>query len=128
MLITEKKILLAEDNDINRMIAAIVLKSNGYHITEVLDGKEAVTQLSMQPFDLVLMDMQMPFMDGLEATRIIRKHINKKVPIIALTANEIKHEKDRCVQAGMNDFLMKPFDEKDLVSIIKKWINKPALS
>jgi CheY-like chemotaxis protein len=128
MLITEKKILLAEDNDINRMIAAIVLKSNGYHITEVLDGKEAITQLSMQPFDLVLMDMQMPFMDGLEATRIIRKHINKKVPIIALTANEIKQEKDRCVQAGMNDFLMKPFDEKDLVSIINKWINKPALS
>jgi CheY-like chemotaxis protein len=128
MLITKKKILLAEDNDINRMIAAIVLKSNGYHITEVLDGKEAVAQLGMQPFDLVLMDMQMPFMDGLEATRIIRKHINKKVPIIALTANEIKHEKDRCVQAGMNDFLMKPFDEKDLVSMINKWINKPALS
>ena len=128
MLITGKKILLAEDNDINRMIAAIVLKSNGYHITEVLDGKEAVTQLSMQSFDLVLMDIQMPFMDGLEATRIIRKHINKKVPIIALTANEIKQEKDRCVQAGMNDFLMKPFDEKDLVSIISKWIYKPTLS
>jgi CheY-like chemotaxis protein len=128
MLITGKKILLAEDNDINRMIAAIVLKSNGYNITEVLDGKEAVTQLSMQSFDLVLMDIQMPFMDGLEATRIIRKHINKKVPIIALTANEIKQEKDRCVQAGMNDFLMKPFDERDLVSIINKWIYKPALS
>jgi CheY-like chemotaxis protein len=128
MLITGKKILLAEDNDINRMIAAIVLKSNGYHITEVLDGKEAVTQLSRQSFDLVLMDMQMPFMDGLEATRIIRKHINKKVPIIALTANEIKLEKDRCVQAGMNDFLMKPFDEKALVSIINKWIYKPILS
>jgi two-component system, sensor histidine kinase len=122
MLITGKKILLAEDNDINRMIAAIVLKSNGYHITEVLDGKEAVTQLSRQSFDLVLMDMQMPFMDGLEATRIIRKHINKKVPIIALTANEIKHEKGRCVQAGMNDFLMKPFDERELVSIINKWL------
>ena len=70
----------------------------------------------------------MPFMDGLEATRIIRKHINKKVPIIALTANEIKEEKNRCVQAGMNDFLMKPFDEKDLVSIIDKWLFKPALS
>ena len=128
MLITGKKILLAEDNDINRMIATIVLKSNGYDITEVLDGKEAVAELTRQSFDLVLMDMQMPFMDGLEATRIIRKHINNKVPIIALTANEIKEEKSRCVQAGMNDFLMKPFDEKDLVSIINKWLRKPALS
>jgi len=128
MLITGKKILLAEDNDINRMIATIVLKSNGYDIIEVLDGKEAVAELTRQSFDLVLMDMQMPFMDGLEATRIIRKHINNKVPIIALTANEIKEEKSRCVQAGMNDFLMKPFDEKDLVSIINKWLRKPALS
>jgi len=128
MLITEKKILLAEDNDINRMIASIVLKSNGYHITEVLDGKEAVAELTRQSFDLVLMDLQMPFMDGLEATRIIRKHLNNKVPIIALTANEVKQEKNRCVQAGMNDFLMKPFDEKDLVSIINKWLYKPALS
>ena len=128
MLITEKKILLAEDNDINRMIASIVLKSNGYHITEVLDGKEAVAELTRQSFDLVLMDLQMPFMDGLEATRIIRKHLNSKVPIIALTANEVKQEKNRCVQAGMNDFLMKPFDEKDLVSIINKWLYKPALS
>ena len=128
MLITAKKILLAEDNDINRMIATIVLRSNGYHITEVLDGKEAVAELTRQSFDLVLMDMQMPFMDGLEATRIIRKHINNKVPIIALTANEVKEEKNRCVQAGMNDFLMKPFDEKDLVSIINKWLYKPALS
>jgi len=128
MLITEKKILLAEDNDINRMIASIVLKSNGYHITEVLDGKEAVAELTRQSFDLVLMDLQMPFMDGLEATRIIRKHLNNMVPIIALTANEVKQEKNRCVQAGMNDFLMKPFDEKDLVSIINKWLYKPALS
>ena len=128
MVINGKRILLAEDNDINRMIATIVLKSNGYHITEVLDGKEAVAELTRQSFDLVLMDMQMPFMDGLEATRIIRKHINNKVPIIALTANEIKEEKSRCVQAGMNDFLMKPFDEKDLVSIINKWLRKPALS
>ena len=128
MLFTGKKILLAEDNDINRMIATIVLKSNGYHITEVLDGKEAVAELSKQSFDLVLMDMQMPFMDGLEATQIIRKHINKKIPIIALTANDIRKEKDRCVQAGMNDFLMKPFDEKELVSVINKWLYKPALS
>jgi two-component system, sensor histidine kinase len=128
MVITGKKILLAEDNDINRMIASIVLKSNGYEITEVLDGKAAVTELTRQSFDLVLMDMQMPFMDGLEATRIIRKHLNSKVPIIALTANEIQKEKGRCVQAGMNDFLMKPFDEKDLVSIIIKWLQKPALS
>jgi two-component system, sensor histidine kinase len=128
MLFKTKKILLAEDNDINRMIASIVLKSYGYHITEVIDGKAAVTELQKQPYDLVLMDMQMPFMDGLEATRIIRKHINNRIPIIALTANEIRQEKDRCVQAGMNDFLMKPFDEKDLVYIITKWLNKPTLS
>jgi two-component system, sensor histidine kinase len=128
MLFKTKKILLAEDNDINRMIASIVLKSYGYHITEVMDGKEAVAELKKHAYDLVLMDMQMPFMDGLEATRIIRKQINNRIPIIALTANEIRLEKDRCVQAGMNDFLMKPFEEKDLVSIITKWLNKPTLS
>lgn len=123
-----RKILLAEDNDINRMIATIVLKSNGYHITEVMDGKDAVAELKKHPYDLVLMDMQMPFMDGLEATRIIRKQINDRIPIIALTANEIKKEKERCVQAGMNDFLMKPFDEKDLISVITKWLKKTTLS
>jgi two-component system, sensor histidine kinase len=74
------------------------------------------------------MDMQMPFMDGLEATRIIRKQINTHIPIIALTANEIRKEKERCVQAGMNDFLMKPFDEKDLIYIITKWLKKASLS
>jgi CheY-like chemotaxis protein len=128
MLLKTKKILLAEDNDINRMIATIVLKSNGYHITEVMDGKQAVAELKRDSYDLVLMDMQMPFMDGLEATRIIRKQISNRIPIIALTANEIRREKDRCVQAGMNDFLMKPFDEKDLITIITKWLKKTALS
>jgi CheY-like chemotaxis protein len=128
MLLKIKKILLAEDNDINRMIATIVLKSNGYHITEVMDGKEAVAELKKNFYDLVLMDMQMPFMGGLEATKIIRKKINNQIPIIALTANEIKMEKERCVQAGMNDFLMKPFDEKDLISVITKWLKKSSLS
>src|SRR6185436_3692555 len=70
------------------------------------------------------MDIQMPVMDGLQATRIIRKEIQSNIPIIALTANAVKGEMEKCIQAGMNDYLSKPFDEEDLIRLIAKWLGR----
>jgi two-component system, sensor histidine kinase len=122
-VLKDKKILLVEDNVMNRLVAKTVLKQYEVIITEAVNGEEAVNALRQSPYDIVLMDVQMPVMDGLEATRIIRKDINEDIPIIALTANAIKGESDRCIEAGMNDFVSKPFEEKDLVYAMAKWIN-----
>jgi CheY-like chemotaxis protein len=119
-----KKILLVEDNVMNRLVANAVLKQYGVIITEAHNGEEAVNALRHSVYDIVLMDVQMPVMDGLEATRIIRKEINEYIPIIALTANAIKGENDRCIEAGMNDFVSKPFEEQDLVYAMTKWLDK----
>ncbi|HOZ77086.1 MAG TPA: ATP-binding protein, partial [Ferruginibacter sp.] len=119
-----KKILLVEDNEINRLVASITLNQYGADITEAINGIEAVEAVKNMPFDLVLMDMQMPLMDGLEATKIIRSEIGSAVPVIALTANAIKGESDKCYAAGMNDFISKPFEEQALIGLIAKWLNK----
>jgi PAS domain S-box-containing protein len=115
-----KKILLVEDNDMNRLVAKTILKDYGLSITEATDGSMAVNAVKSNPFDLILMDMQMPVMDGIEATRRIRKDTN--VPIIALTANAVIGERDKCLSAGMDDYLSKPFEEEDLVRVMAKWL------
>jgi PAS domain S-box-containing protein len=115
-----KKILLVEDNSMNRIVAQTMLKEYGLTITEAIDGSIAVNLVKSHTFDLILMDMQMPIMDGIEATKRIRKHTN--VPIIALTANAIKGERDKCLAAGMDDYLSKPFEEEDLVGMLAKWL------
>ena len=115
-----KKILLVEDNQMNRIVAQTMLKDYGLSITEAIDGSIAVNLVKSNAFDLILMDMQMPIMDGIEATKRIRKHTN--VPIIALTANAIKGERDRCLAAGMDDYLSKPFEEEDLIGMLAKWL------
>ncbi|MFN8250900.1 MAG: PAS domain S-box protein [Ferruginibacter sp.] len=122
-ILKNKKILLVEDNEMNRLVATTVLAPTGVIITEAENGEEAVSLLQAHHFDLVLMDVQMPVMDGLEATAIIREHINKEIPVIALTANAIKGESERCKQAGMNDFLSKPFEEEDLIQILCHWLS-----
>jgi two-component system, sensor histidine kinase len=119
-----KKILLVEDNEINRLVASITLNQHGADIVEAINGVEAVEAVKSMSFDLVLMDMQMPLMDGLEATKIIRNELQSKVPVIALTANAIKGESDKCFAAGMNDFISKPFEELALIGLISKWLNK----
>ncbi len=119
-----KKILLVEDNEMNRLVAITVLKNYGAIINEVVNGEEAINELKNSRYDLVLMDVQMPVMNGLEATETIRKEVNKDIPVIALTANAIKGESERCIQAGMNDFVSKPFEEDDLVYVIAKWLGK----
>lgn len=121
-ILNGKKILLAEDNEMNRLVATTVLQPYGTIIEEVINGQEAVEAIRTGYYDLVLMDVQMPIMDGLEATRRIRRDLQSSIPIIALTANAIKGENEICFAAGMNDYLTKPFKEEDLVSLMAKWM------
>lgn len=117
-----KKILLAEDNEMNRMLATIILNRYGAVVHEALNGKEAVEKMYKSTYDLLLMDMRMPVISGAEATKIIRQELNSKVPIIALTANAITGEYEKCISAGMNDYLTKPFEEEKLIEVIAKWL------
>jgi PAS domain S-box-containing protein len=117
------RILLAEDNEMNRLVANTVLENYGVLITEAKNGAEAVKALQKDAYDLVLMDMQMPVMGGLEATVIIRQELKLKLPIIALTANAIKGDSERCLAVGMNGFVSKPFEEHDLINEIAKVLN-----
>lgn len=123
-ILNGKKILLVEDNEVNRLVATTTLSHYGADIAEAVNGLEAVEALKHGMVDIILMDMQMPLMDGLEATRVIRSGISKTVPIIALTANAIQGESDKCFAAGMNDFISKPFEEESLVAMIAKWLGK----
>ncbi|MET0391853.1 MAG: PAS domain S-box protein [Chitinophagaceae bacterium] len=116
-----KNILLAEDNELNRFVATTILKKYGVRIGDARNGQEAVNAIATGGYDLVLMDVQMPGMDGLEATRTIRATGNN-IPIIALTANAIKGESDRCREAGMNDYISKPFEEEQLVILMSHWM------
>lgn len=121
-LLRGARILLAEDNEMNRLVVQTVLKDYGVVLTEVADGRAALDCLASNVFDIVLMDIQMPVMNGLEATMAIRKELNLDVPVIALTANAIKGESDRCLAVGMSDFISKPFEEEELVNAIAGWL------
>ena len=106
------KILLAEDNEANQFLIKAITKSNNWNITVVDDGEKAIEQYKNQSFDLILMDVQMPIMNGYEATKIIRDLEQEKgihTPIIALTAYAMKSDKDQCIEAGMDDYISKPF-------------------
>ncbi len=118
-----KKILIVDDNDMNRLVASIILENYGPELFEAKDGNEAIEKVALMQPDLVLMDLQMPGLNGLDATKAIRKSGNN-LPIIALTANAIKGENDKCFASGMNDFVPKPFKEEDLLKVIAKWLGK----
>jgi CheY-like chemotaxis protein/HPt (histidine-containing phosphotransfer) domain-containing protein len=117
-----KSILLVEDNELNRLVACEALSHYQVNVTEAENGKVAIDWLNKRPFDIILMDVQMPELDGLEATTIIRNELKLQTPIIALTANAIKGESEKCIQIGMNDFISKPFEEEDLVKLMAKWL------
>ena len=123
-LLNGKKILITDDNEINRLLASTILVNFGALITEASNGEEALECLTDDTFDLILMDVQMPVMDGLEATKLIRKKINNHVPIIALTAFALKGDNQKCFDAGMDDYLSKPFEETQLLEIVAKWLGK----
>ena len=121
----ELKILLAEDNYINQRIAVLTFNQLGIQIDIASNGQEAVDMYRLNNYDLIFMDMQMPVMDGLEATRQIRKYeresnLDRHVFIVALTANLISDRKTDCVLAGMDDFMEKPFQEKNLRDLFAK--------
>nr|WP_262712586.1 response regulator [Polaribacter sp. IC063] len=119
-----KRILVVDDNIMNRMVAKVILKDFDVIIAEVSNGEEAVNYLKNHKADLVLMDIQMPILNGYKASEVIRGELNLEVPIIALTANVMKGEKAKCLEAGMNDYLSKPFDEEQFLQIITTWIGK----
>lgn len=116
-----RKILITDDNDMNRLVASTILNHYGVHTIEAVNGEQAVLMIRENNPDLVLMDIQMPVMNGYEATMQVRKTGNQ-VPIIALTANAIKGENEKCIAAGMNDYIAKPFQEEDLLKIIAHWL------
>jgi len=120
------RILIAEDNSTNRQVAMGMLKSLGLHADAVADGAEAIHALASIPYDLVLMDMRMPVMDGVEAARRIRSPqspvLNHDIPIIALTANAMQSDRDSCLAAGMNDFLPKPISKVGLRAALSIWL------
>ncbi len=120
------KILLAEDNLTNQQVAVGIVKKLGYEIEVVENGREAVKAVASGQFDLVLMDCQMPEMDGFEATTLIREElkVDKDIPIVALTAHALKGYREKCLRAGMNDYLAKPFNAEELRRVLLKWIGK----
>ncbi len=120
------RILIAEDNVINQKVALGILKRLGIKAEAVANGEEAVHALTSMPYDLVLMDMQMPVMDGLEATQMIRAAnspvLNPQIPIIAMTANAMQGAEKACLDSGMNDYLTKPVTPQSVAAIVRKWL------
>jgi len=119
-----KKILVVDDNIMNRMVATLILDEFEVLVSEAENGEEAIEYLKNNDCDLVLMDLQMPISNGFEASIVIRERLKLDTPIIALTANVIKGEKQKCFSVGMNDYLSKPFDEEQFLEIISKWLEK----
>ncbi len=122
------RILMAEDNPINQRVGMLILQRAGFVIDVVSDGQEAVEAQMAHPYDLILMDCQMPSMDGFEASRQIRSLKSKQPAIIAVTANALVGERERCLEAGMDDYLSKPFQAEELVAVVKKWTSRDSAS
>ncbi|TXD48967.1 MULTISPECIES: response regulator [unclassified Polaribacter] len=114
----EKKILVVDDNMMNRMVANVILNQYQVVVVEAGDGEEAVHYLKNNICDLVLMDLQMPVLNGYQASEIIREKLKLELPIIALTASDTEEERQKCLAVGMNDYLSKPFNEEQLIQII----------
>ena len=122
------RILIAEDNPVNQKVAVLTLLKLGYRPQAVGNGNEVLIALKEIPFDLILMDCHMPDMDGYEATAVIRKSnlIYKDIPIIAMTANALKGDMERCLKIGMTDYLSKPFEERVLHELIERYLPRKA--
>ncbi len=119
---TPVRILMAEDNVINQRVGKLILQRAGLDIDLVSDGSEAVDAHRANPYDLILMDCQMPTMDGFEASRRIRDLPQKQPIIVAVTANALVGERERCLNAGMDDYLSKPFQAEQLVDVVARWV------
>ncbi len=128
------RILVAEDNAVNQQLVVHMLGRTGWDVDLAATGMEAVHAVASTRYDLILMDCQMPAMDGFEATRAIRAQesltassssgASSGLPIIALTANAMTGDRERCLTAGMDDYLSKPFTQEDLLSIVNRWLSE----
>lgn len=116
--LTNIAILLVEDNEMNTLLASAIIEGTGANVTEADNGMDAIQLLRSRSFDLVLMDLHLPIMDGFETTRYIRNHLSATIPIIAITANVVNGEERKCIEAGMNGFISKPYTEKVLLDKI----------
>jgi CheY-like chemotaxis protein len=122
------RILLAEDNAVNQLVALRILEKRGHTVVVAVDGREAVAAVEREAFDVILMDVQMPELDGLEATALIRKAeagTGRHVPIVALTAHAMREDRERCLNAGMDEYLAKPFKAGDLFDTIERLLPVP---
>jgi CheY-like chemotaxis protein len=119
------RILLAEDNPVNQKLATVILQKAGYQVTVASNGKEALETFTRAPddFDTILMDIQMPDMDGYEACRSIRHQGFHAIPIIAMTANAMKGDRELCLEAGMNDYITKPIKREIVFQVLEKWLS-----
>ncbi len=125
LLFKDANILLVEDNPVNQMVALNMLKKYGCRVTPALDGQSSIEHVKQQRFDLILMDCQMPVLDGYEATQIIRQlpsEQQQRTPIIAFTAHALKGDDDKCFAAGMDGYLSKPLRKYDLEQALIKWL------
>jgi CheY-like chemotaxis protein len=122
---SETFILIAEDNVINQMLISTILAQEGYKTFIAENGVEAVEELAKNEYDLILMDLMMPEMNGYEATEFVRKNMQepkKSIPIIAVTADVTTDVKAKCLTTGMNDYISKPYTQKELIALIQKHI------
>ncbi len=117
--------MVVDDNPTNRRVAQAVLEMLGCRVTAVDSGREALYLLGREPFDLIFMDCQMPEMDGYTTARAIRDATSgvlaPDIPVVAMTANALKGEREKCLAAGMNDYIAKPVRAKDLAGILERW-------
>ena len=120
------RILLVEDDPVNQEVAIELLSETGLEIELAGNGRIALDKASNSAYALILMDMQMPEMGGLEATRLIRElPAHRLTPIIAMTANAFDEDKERCLAAGMNDFVAKPVEPERLFTTLARWLGRP---
>ena len=123
-------ILLAEDNIVNQKLATTLLTKAGYQVTVANNGREAVDRFSAAPesFDLIFMDVQMPELSGIDATKEIRSRGFDKIPIIAMTAYAMKGDSQKCISAGMDDYIPKPIKREIIFEMVNKWVMERPLS
>ena len=121
-ILLNKRVLLVEDNDFNQELAIDLLEKKSMKVTLATNGQEALDILEQETFDIVLMDIQMPVMDGYEATRRIRAEKSKELPVLAMSANAMEEDKQKSFEAGMNDHIAKPLAPKEMFYIIEKWV------